>query len=329
MTTPRESHSNSNTPQAVVGFFRNGEDAHRALNELVDEGFSSRDIGAAFHSATGKAASATTERPGGTSRQLIDPDTTGVGSGASGPASGSTAVTPAGLSTGSGTATAGVGRPGPIPGSEIPHRSKGTSPGAESRTGSPVAARQGVTPTVAGDDYPPVSSSNVDVSREHNESSGWWDKLKHIFGSEESHDTNRTITEDANKTAQKFGTGEGHLNVSGSSPDSRYSGAAFEKSFSNFGISPNHSRYLARQLGAGGAVVTVRSGSRTAEAERILSRHGGSIRFEPATESSALEDWVDQDNDNRVEVFGEMRRLHRSPAASTTADRNAPSRRAS
>jgi hypothetical protein len=349
-STPRLEGSHSGT-ETVVGFFNNGEDARHALDELVDEGFASSQIGAAFHSSYGSEHVGEAGVTFADKTPLIDPDTTGLGSGASGPASGTTAVTPAGLSTGSGTSTTAAGRPGPIPGSELPGRAETSTDGPAPLNASPVSARSGVTPPP--DAVIPTTSAQpsagAGVARDfdragssvhtHEHQGSWWDKLKHIFASDESHGTNRTITDTAAKEARNFGTGEGHLNVSSprtqttatNQRGSGYSSATFERSFANFGIPGEHARYLARQLGSGGAVVTVRAGSRLAEAEQILNRNNGSIRFESGAAGS-LTDWVDQDEASRVEVFGEMERTHRSEPSSVAGsqiDQGSRSRKAS
>ncbi len=109
--------------EVVVAYFANSLDAQRAIDDLLSEGFEPRQMGAAFRS--GIAASPVTETGeigSKTVRSAIDSDTVG-----SGPASDTRAVTPAGLSTGSGSVISGAGRPGPIPGSDIPHH-RSTAP---------------------------------------------------------------------------------------------------------------------------------------------------------------------------------------------------------
>jgi len=111
---------NSSTSGTVVAYFASGEDAQNAINELVDEGFPVSEIGAAFHGNSAPSATVS----GSPSRPFHDEfptmGSTASGAGVSGAESDTSGVTPAGLSTGSGTGFAGASRPGPIPGSEIP-----------------------------------------------------------------------------------------------------------------------------------------------------------------------------------------------------------------
>ena len=99
----------------VVGYFANGVDASRAIDELMDEGFQPGEIGAAFRTPrNGMEVS-----DGGRPRGAIGENPALSGS-VGGPASHDEAVTPAGLAPGSGNAFPGPSRPGPIPGGEIP-----------------------------------------------------------------------------------------------------------------------------------------------------------------------------------------------------------------
>jgi hypothetical protein len=69
-----------------------------------------------------------------------------------------------------------------------------------------------------------------------------------------------------------------------------YSGSAFESSFSGMGIPQEHSRRLSRDLRRGGAVVTVRAGSRNSTAEAVLQRNNGVVRYESVSATSATEE---------------------------------------
>lgn len=103
----------------VAGYFAKHEDASRAIRELLDEGFGSNDIGAAFHSNASRSSGKNTEpevvndvpvRVGYEEREMRP----------AGATSGTEAVSPWGLFTGGGTPFAGASRPGPITGSDVP-----------------------------------------------------------------------------------------------------------------------------------------------------------------------------------------------------------------
>ena len=122
---------------AVVGYFASGDEAHRAINALIEGGFQPNEIGAAFHtgSAAGRGSEAAREgmeenrRPnvGGELRDELGttyPEATTKtfgGPAASGASSGTESVQYAALGGGAGTPMDGAGRPGPIPGSDVEH----------------------------------------------------------------------------------------------------------------------------------------------------------------------------------------------------------------
>jgi hypothetical protein len=62
-----------------------------------------------------------------------------------------------------------------------------------------------------------------------------------------------------------------------------YSGAAFESSLISMGIPQQRARRLATEIRRGGAIVTVNAGSLNEDAERILERNHGRIRYEADT----------------------------------------------
>jgi hypothetical protein len=308
--------SNSETSGTVVAYFSNGEDAQNAINELVDEGFPVSEIGAAFHgSATASAGTA-----GSPSRPLHDEvstmGSTASGAGVSGAESDTSGVTPAGLSTGSGTGFSGASRPGPIPGSEIPDnlprevpstlRSASTAPLSES-TG------MGVAPT-------PAIDSPVQYQRRTHESASWWDKLKHLFSGESDADTSVRRAPAADAGTRKFGTGEGELGLT-SEYDYPYSGAAFESSFKGMGISQDRSSRLATEIHRGGAIVTVNAGPNAAQAEQILERNHGTIRYEPA--GVVDEAWETGPDATRVHLFGRVQRVYPGYVSSDSPTRKA------
>jgi hypothetical protein len=229
-----------------------------------------------------------------TVRDAIDSNTIG-----SGPASDTRAVTPAGLSTGSGSVISGAGKPGPIPGSDIPHH----------RTTETMAAPRAIDPL-------PATGS----LHETREDDSWWQKLKHAFGGDtEQKMSSKGVTND---TSMNFGTGEGHLATYPDNYDYAYSGAAFESAFSGMGVAQTHAHSLVRELRNGGAVVSVTATGRVVDAEQIMERNNGRIRYE-ATNPSAVRD--DETAPGRVMVFGEVSRVY--PEYLTSSD--TPSRKAS
>jgi len=310
------SNSSTSSRRTVVGYFAEGEDAHRAINDLLAEGFRPREIGAAFHSgfapipASGVANSVndldTEIRP------AVGPGAPRSGSSTSGAASDSSAVTPAGLSTGAGTATSGAERPGPIPGGEIPSGLPSTLPHTIHSTlpstlhPNPDAPL----PSQPVASYPATGGFHED---QRSAAPNWWEKLKHVFGAEEDSPARRGRREGvADKTSTNFGTGEGHF---GAYPeyDYAYSGAAFESAFFGMGIPPVYARQLSYRIRSGGAIVTVESSTSSAAAEKILERNNGMVRFEEAAgaASSAAEHIRDQANrEDRVQLFGRVQRVY-------------------
>ena len=297
---------NRGTGGTVAGYFANGDDAHRAINQLVEEGFSAREIGAAFHdgglSHGGSVSDVESiDQAAEESRLLTE---TRADSTPAGAASNANAVTPMGLSTGGGTTFSGAGAPGPIPGGEIPADLPRDIPSelgseASSRTFSSGRSPVAETPRTS-------TRESVAASRTERKEEGWWDKLKHVFGGGEHEISSRR--EPSEKSSQNFGSGEGQLNLT---PDRDYAyfGSAFESSFSGMGIPQDHARALARDLHRGGAVVTVRAGSKNATAEAIMERNHGVIRYESQV-APAASTWDSDNQQTRVEVFGEMHRVY-------------------
>lgn len=295
----------------VAGYFANGENAHRAINELVEEGFSAREIGAAFHDGAlsrrpSPGSGETIEQAADLSRLKTETRTNPNPAGA---ASDTKAVSPSGLSTGGGTPFSGASEPGPIPGSDIPPELPRDIPSeitSDSGTRDFSSERAPIQETSR-----PATSERVSSTRdirEERKEEGWWDKLKHVFGGGEHADSSARREPASEKTAQNYGTGEGHLNLT-SGRDYAYSGSAFESSFSGMGIPQDHAQRLARDLGRGGAVVTVQAGSRNATAEAIMQRNNGTIRYESQIASTESE-WDSGKQPTRVEVFGEVHRVY-------------------
>jgi len=281
MISENRSHA---TNEVVVAYFTRSEDAQRAIDDLVTEGFASRQIGAAFRSRIGTAPTGidtVDSSPEGTGslRATYGSDSLG-----SGPASGTSAVTPSGLSTGSGSVVSGAGRPGPIPGSEIPHHRETTEVETTKTVANPMPATGG-----------------FHESRDEN---NWWNKLKHIFSSDSEKSSRSEGIVDS--TSMNFGTGEGHLATYPEAYDYAYSGSAFEGAFSGMGLPQQHARTLVGEMRNGGAIVSVSASGRIADAEKILERNNGRVRYEAASTTST---WQDVPGE-RVHVFGELSRTY-------------------
>jgi hypothetical protein len=315
---------NSSTTGTVVAYFTNGEDAQRAINELVDDGFPIKDIGAAFHSARtsafrGSAVSTVNDSSSSTIGSV------GSSSGISGVTSDTSGVTPAGLSTGAGTVTSGAGRPGPIPGSEIPGNLPTNIPSSlQSSTAAPLAddtinQSRTVRDTPLTGNYPATGSF-----REHyDEGASWWDKLKHLFSGEHT-ETDDSVRREAidKKGSSNFGTGEGHLGTY-SEFDYPLHGSAFESSFTGMGIPREHAQRLVADIGRGGAIVTINASSRNSEAENILERNHGRIRYE-ADDFTTNDTGKTGSEAARIRVFGHVERVYPSQVPNYKPDEVRP-----
>ena len=293
------SHTYSQSSSTVVGYFVNAEDAHRAIHALLDDGFESSQIGAAFHtgSASGDAGGASFANVG---KNISYPDDEPSNSGVTTSAANETAVTPA-LGGGSGTGMAGAGKPGPITGSDLshldlPHEIKSTL----------AHDQPGETPLHT----PPGTGSFTEA---HTHQPGWMDKLGHLFGGGKQKQS--TGSDLVTEESQNFGTGEGHLGVTPARYSRPYSHDAFERSFSGMGVEETHSRHLAHRLGQGGAVVSVSVTGRLPEVEKIFERHNGVVRFE----SAAFDDSV-ASSGHDVAVFGSFEHAYPAPERVHVAD---------
>jgi len=287
----------------VVAHFSNGDSAHRAILELRDMGFDASTIGAAFHSHSAD------ESAGEVSEHFNTIGKVGSHFEAAGATSDTSAVTPSGLSTGAGSPSEGATRPGPIPGGEIPSSLPHSIP---STIPSSLHPAQPVASSVR-----PVSTIPVATGVR----TDWSDRLNPIFSSHETsssrkpEDSVKEAKEDEKaavsaakseaKSKQEFGTGEGRLGLGPTYHP--YSGAAFETSFSQMGVAPGHARRVSQELSQGGAVVTVNAGARVTEAEQIIARNNGSVRYEePASLSGADYNAFPA----RMQLFGEIRRTY-------------------
>jgi hypothetical protein len=285
MATPTLQQSNTGSDTIIAGYFQNGDDAHRAINALLDEGFLSSQIGAAFHTSGSDDLT-----PGDSLRQApgrtFNVEAADVDTSAGGASSGTDAVQPVGLSSGSGSVILGAGNPGPIPGAELTHT------GLPHELHSELAHDQPHSfPATTATVSPTPVPAKADTS--------WASRLKHIFQSKPS----QTPAADT----ETFGTGAGALNLS--TPYGQpYSRTAFESSVSAVGVPAEHSRNLSYRLSTGGAVVTASDTGRTVEVEKIFERYNGVVRFS----TDIFDDAPALDYEPRVEVFGHLE--HRYPA---------------
>jgi hypothetical protein len=272
----------------VVGYFSDGSDAYRAIGELIDEGFSASEIGAAFRTPRGAASSAENATVGEIRgiRELTEKNPAVSGT-VGGPASGDQAVTPAGLAPGSGNAFPGApSTPGPIPGAEIPQTLPHDLP--ETLPHDLPATRRQSEGRVAG-------FRTADNS--------WVDHLKRTYGASNTTETARNRNS-VHASDQEFGTGEGTL---GLTPEYEYSEANFEGSFVGMGLASEHARSLSGELSRGGAVVSIGAGERASLAEAIMERNHGRVRFENAAVFARADD-----RESSVRIYGSMRDYYRS-----------------
>ncbi len=311
------------TGTVVVGYFSTGHEAHRAINALIDEGFSPNEIGAAFHvgaPGAGAAGAAGADEAINEARQpniggglradlgtTMPSGQTGASTTFGAAASDSTAVQPGVIGSGAGTQFGGAGRPGPITGSDLtnsglPSELKSSLPHDPAMPVSSGYAAQQAQPSA----YSPEPTHTQHVQSED----GWLEKVKHIFGMHhhdaDTHTAHATHTPKApvTKESQDFGTGEGHLMLNERPTGKRYSQPAFERSFTGYGIQPDHARHLSHRIGQGGAIVTVHAATRSVDAERVLEAHGGEVRFTGAPVESSLT------ADSQIETFGTVDRSY-------------------
>ena len=308
------------TGAVVVGYFTTGQDAHRAINALVDAGFLPTEIGAAFHvGATGsqpteETTSNRSPNVGGSLRSelgttLQQTTTHGGRTGTSSAASDTAAVQYASLGGGAGTPFDAAGRPGPISGSDLSKTGLPTELASSLPHDSDVRGQGNTSPQGSFDaSVPPVSAEHVPAGTARHES--WGDKLKHVFGASGSKDRETTVAPtygkddlwaERKREAQDFGTGEGHLDLS---TPRRYSQQAFERSFSSYGVQPDHAQSLSQRIGQGGAIVTVHANARVGEAERVLEAHGGEVRLSPGNTAEVSS----RGSASEVEVYGTVGR---------------------
>lgn len=308
-------HSSST---AVVGYFVTGSAAHQAIDRLVAEGFSPSEIGAAFHvgahTASGTHATDATQASGqpdvgGSLRADLGTTQTQThlhsGGNFGGPTSTDNDVQVAALGGGAGAPFAGAGKPGPISGSSLAN--SGLPSELKSSMPHDPAMPQRSTSYVAAEPVHSAESAPHHAGVEHE---SWTEKLKHVFSPSHTAEPAEQLNQQqghaaghiapahlskVTKESQDFGTGEGHLLLPNRVP---YSQPAFESSFAQHGVQPDHSRYLSERIGHGGAIVTINTATRAAEAERILESAGGEVRF---SASSSTETAAGEGN---LEVFG-------------------------
>jgi len=322
----------------VVGYFSNGDEAHRAINALVDEGFMPGEIGAAFH--VGSQGGSSGSMGGGSSVSSNSEETRQANVGTSlreelgtthpaaraydsgsttgGAASDSSMVQYAALGGGAGTPFDGAGRPGPITGSslantglptelksELPHDAPLPHEGRTSSAPASMPDASRLDTSMSDTSMSDASMADTSMQQQPYGKEGWGDKLKHVFGIG-THREQETPVAAVTDESQAFGTGEGHLVLDNPSSQ-RYSRPAFEQSFSSYGVQPEHARHLSQRIGNGGAIVTVHAAGRSADAERVLEAHGGQVRFSGTGEDSPV-----SEGQGQVEVFGTVHRDYSS-----------------
>ena len=287
----------------VVGYFSEGPDAYRAIHELIDEGFADAEIGAAFRTPRAAANRVAVGEMKGI-RELTEKNPAMSGT-VGGPASRDQAVTPAGLSPGSGnTFAAAPSTPGPIPGTDIP---------ATLPRDLPETLPHAMAATPGSGTGPGAAPTGV-LAGKGDLHDSWVQQLKNLFGGSEASASSTAETAKNRNTAQisdqKFGTGEGTLGLAPdyTYPDYTYSESTWEGSFTGMGLSPEQARSLSGELGRGGAVVTVIAGERSSLAEAIFERNHGHVRFEFAAGSST----GPADQESPVQVYGSMQGYYRS-----------------
>ena len=277
---------NTGSESTIAGYFDSGEDAHLAINALLDEGFLPSQIGAAFHTGSGHAGGGTAS-----DEPISGADTTLRGAGTSvtagntlgGAESDTTAVQPGYLGGGTGTPFGGAAKPRPITGSELEH------------TGLPSELEHDLPHDAAGAGTRSATYVAAEPSKPTTATGGsWTSKLKHLF--EPKHEGTKTVVED---TRQDFGTGEGQLDLG---HRHAYSASSFESSATSAGVPAEQSRHLSQRLSRGGAIVTVSVTGRAPEVERIFERHHGIVRFE----GSSFDEPGTLSDDSSVEVFGHL-----------------------
>jgi hypothetical protein len=271
----------STEERLVVGYFADGAEAYRAINELIDEGFGASELGAAFRtpSAGGEVPRAENESGEMKGVRKLTETNPAVSGSIGGAGSHDEAVTPAGLAPGSGNAFPAPARPGPMPGGEIPSTLRHDLPHDLPATPAEAAGAGGTAARGTRDPW----LGRLD------------DRYSNAAGKER-----KSPDRAEQKSSQKFGTGEGRLGLD-VVPEHGYSAPAFESSFQGMGLSGEEARRLSGELGRGGAVVTVRAGTRTALAEGILERNHGRVRIEAAGSSTR-----EADRESPVEVYGSM-----------------------
>lgn len=269
---------NTADDRIVVGYFADGGDAYRAINELIDEGFLPSEIGAAFRTPRAGAETSEMQRP-----KNIVGDNPAISGSVGGAGSHDQAVQPAGLAPGSGNAFPAPSRPQEITGSEIPstlqHELKHDLPSETELHRAPAATTNAA----------PVET----VVDEHGARR---ERMQQVFSDD------RAMRRSTANSSQKFGTGEGHL-----FPSVDYSEPSFENSFQGMGLGSRESRSLSAELRRGGAVVSVAPGSRASLAEGILERNHGRIRFETAATAASEADA----EAGQVEIYGRMHNYYR------------------
>lgn len=152
----------------------------------------------------------------------------------------------------------------------------------------------------------PYSSNTGSTAGQKTE--GAWDKFKNFFGldSAEPYADERTKGDLANREVTP------DPSYSGSSySDTGYSGEDFHENLTGLSIPEDRSRYFSSRLNSSsnGAVVTVNAGSRTSEAESILTRCGADLGQNAASYQQNAASYQTSQTDTRTETAAQAGEL--------------------
>lgn len=150
------------------------------------------------------------------------------------------------------------------------------------------------------------STASGSASRVGAKAEGVWDKVKNFFeGSPEAYSEERSEGDLGTReiTTSDYGGGN-------------YGNDDFHENLSGLNVPQDRSRYFAHRFGSGteGAVVTVNAGSRSAEAQGILTRYGADLGENAASYdySSAGTTGTDQVQDTQnIQLLGEILRVQK------------------
>ena len=127
----------------------------------------------------------------------------------------------------------------------------------------------------ASDSYlDPNDAGAVPRETVHRDHENWWEKVKDAFRSDESAERQgvaRDAAADTTFEPELYSRGDYEYDLADDD---------FEGSLAGTGIPADRASYLTRNLGPGGAIVTVHDVNRVAEAEQILAANNARVRYE-------------------------------------------------